>query len=67
MKNNVECTEVFVRLGEFRERIINYFSTFTSTDIFNLSSWFVTDTVDMDDITYYKVLLQGTHFFLLVQ
>src|SRR5699024_716490 len=26
MKNDIEETEVFIRLGEFRERIVNHFS-----------------------------------------
>lgn len=57
MKNDIEETEVFIRLGEFRERIVNHFSKFNYTELNDFSSWFKTDIADIDNIYHYKSLL----------
>lgn len=54
---DVESTEVFIRLGEFRERIIKHFSKFDPIKLSDFSKWFKTDIADMDNVDYYKGLL----------
>lgn len=57
MKNKVESTEVFLRLGEFRERIIHHFSLFNSEHLNNISYWFKTNALTLDDFHYRDSLI----------